>query len=202
MIYKNFIFDMGNVILDFSPDYLLSMHTQDIHVIKTLKQELFYTGLWQKMDNDEVSLEEMTSIVRGKVPQEMHQILDNFMKMWSLSLVTNLGMLELIERLKDSGYGIYLCSNAPSFFLDYKNHYPILDMFDGGVFSGEIGISKPQPEIFRYLLDKYNLNPKECFFVDDLSANIQGALNLGIDGYQYNGNLSLFENFLKNIGVI
>lgn len=202
MVYKNFIFDMGNVILDFSPDYLFSQHTSDVEVISVLKNELFYKGLWHKMDNGDMSLDEMYSIVIQNVPQSMHQILYDYLNSWSLNMRSKSDMIRILEILKLKGFGIYLCSNAPSFFKTYNEIYPVLNMFDGIIFSGDIGISKPDPRIFHHLLEKYNLQASECFFVDDLSSNIEAGMKAGIDGYQFNGNSKIFEEFLKNILVL
>lgn len=202
MKYKNLIFDMGNVILDFSPDYLLSKYTDDLEIIHTLKCELFYSGLWQKMDNGDVTLEEMYKTVSKKVPNYMHSILSTYLENWSFNLVINPTMEAFIKGIKEKGFGIYLCSNAPSFFTDLIEFYPILKIFDGIVFSGDIGFSKPNPEIYEYLLDTYELIAEECLFIDDLSSNIHGAYRVGIDGYQYNGNFQLFQDYLKNIKAI
>ncbi len=56
------------------------------------------------------------------------------------------------------------------------------DLFDAVVISGEVGMRKPEPEIFRYTLDLLGVESAEAVFVDDLPFNIQGAADVGIVG--------------------
>lgn len=184
MKYKNLIFDMGNVILDFSPDYLLSKYTDDLEIIQTLKCELFYSGLWQKMDNGDVTLEEMYKTVSKKVPNYMHSVLSTYLENWSFNLVINPTMEAFIKGIKEKGFGIYLCSNAPSFFTDLIEFYPVLKIFDGIVFSGDIGFSKPNPEIYEYLT-LYRIK-KACQFLSESSVRIsEVASKVGFRDQRY-----------------
>lgn len=50
-------------------------------------------------------------------------------------------------------------------------------------------MAKPDPEIYEYLFETYKLKPEECFFIDDLSANIETAKKLGMDGIVFTGNI-------------
>ena len=58
---------------------------------------------------------------------------------------------------------------------------PAIDCFDGILFSAEEKCVKPQKEIYLRLFEKFSLKPEECFFIDDLDLNIQGAKNCGMD---------------------
>ena len=52
------------------------------------------------------------------------------------------------------------------------------------------------------MLKTYDLKAEECFFIDDLAANIKGAYECGIDGYQYNGNAGLLREFMERVGIL
>ena len=56
------------------------------------------------------------------------------------------------------------------------------ELFDAVVISGEVGMRKPEPEIFRYTVDLLGVEPTEAVFVDDLPFNVQGAVDMGIVG--------------------
>ena len=58
-MYKNILFDMGNVIMDFSPDYILSMYTKDVKLINYLKYKIVYTRAWADADKGVLSEEEV-----------------------------------------------------------------------------------------------------------------------------------------------
>ena len=93
-------------------------------------------------------------------------------------------MEEVVRWLKSMGYGIYLCSNASVRLLTcYKEVIPAIDCFDGVLFSADVQCLKPQKEMYQHLFDRFRLKPEECFFIDDLSLNIEGARRCGMDGY-------------------
>ena len=93
-------------------------------------------------------------------------------------------MGDLIRDLKAKGYGIYLCSNASVRLLTcYKKVLPSIDCFDGILFSAEVLCMKPQKEMYGHFFDRFGLKPEECYFIDDLQNNIEGAKACGMDGY-------------------
>lgn len=92
--------------------------------------------------------------------------------------------IQFIKDCKNNGHSVYILSNwdKESFTL-MKDKYPdVFDLFDGIIISGEVGYNKPDPRIYQYLLETYNLDPRDCFFIDDQSINIQEACNLNING--------------------
>lgn len=95
------------------------------------------------------------------------------------------GVLELLTKLRQEGKGVYLLSNAQSLFTR-----PELDMlgltpyFDGSILSSEAGIKKPDPEFFRTILRRYDLNPAETVMVgNDDVCDCHGAAQAGLDSF-------------------
>lgn len=71
------------------------------------------------------------------------------------------------------------------------------------IISGHIGLLKPDPNIYKYFLNKYKLNPKECILIDDQIENIKGAEKVGISGIHLeNKNYQKLQNQLTNLNVI
>lgn len=202
MRYQNFIFDMGNVLMDFNPDYLLSVFVHDIDDIQMFKSKLFSSGLWARLDNGDCDFDDAYDEVSQQLPLSKHATLKRILNEWTSTKYPRKDMEEIVKRLKDKGYGIYLCSNVAPLFHTYKDHYEIFNYFDGFVLSGDLKLSKPDPKIYEYLLVTFKLDPKSCLFIDDINANILGANTVGIDGYHYNGNGKMFEMYLENIGVL
>ncbi|GAA1627226.1 HAD-IA family hydrolase [Kribbella alba] len=86
-------------------------------------------------------------------------------------------MSALIRRAKSHGIKTALLSNS------WGNTYPRETwdgMFDDIVISGEVGLRKPEPEIFRLAAGRVSLELAECVFVDDLELNVEGARALGM----------------------
>jgi putative hydrolase of the HAD superfamily len=86
-------------------------------------------------------------------------------------------MLDAVRRLRAAGYPTVLVSN--SWDLD---HYTaqIRELFDAVVISAEVGMHKPQPEIFALAAERAGVAPEECVFVDDLRENCAGAEAAGM----------------------
>ena len=107
----------------------------------------------------------------------------------------------VIKELKDQGYGIYLCSNASMRLLQcYKQVIPGIEYFDGVLFSAEVKCIKPQKEIYLHLFENFQLKPEECFFIDDLQRNIDGAKACGMEGYCHkDGNVESLKKVLRGL---
>ena len=87
-------------------------------------------------------------------------------------------MFELVERSKSGGYKTALLSNSWGMGL-----YPIdriRELFDVVVISGEVGLRKPDPAIFKLTVDKLGLEAASCVFVDDHPGHLKAALEAGM----------------------
>ena len=92
-------------------------------------------------------------------------------------------MYELIRDLRASGVRTALLSNSwgPA---GYPRHdFP--ELFDAVVISGEVGMRKPEPRIFRHAAAQLNLEPAHCVFVDDVEANVKAAVGCGMTGVHH-----------------
>lgn len=106
--------------------------------------------------------------------------------------------IAFIKRCKREGHRVYGLSNwdAQSYAL-LKEQYPeLFDLFDGIVVSAEVKANKPHANIYQILLDRYNLKPQNCWFIDDQQENIDGAKKLGINAVRHT---STFTKLIKNI---
>jgi 2-haloacid dehalogenase len=91
----------------------------------------------------------------------------------------------MFRATKQRGVKGYALSNWGNHFVEVIEEYPVFKEFDGRVVSYELGIVKPDPEIFRVLLDRFNLRAEECLFVDDSRANIDAAKQLGFHVHHF-----------------
>ena len=90
-------------------------------------------------------------------------------------------MLTLIRRIRESGLPVYLLSNIGHWTLKrLLEMYDFWDMFDRRIFSCEIGMVKPEVEIYQYMLDTLQANAGETVFIDDLAVNTAAAAKMGI----------------------
>ena len=132
-------------------------------------------GLISRFDGNHRMLEKARAAGRAF---EVQGVLDD----WLHILRPRHRMEELVRRLKSHGYCVYYLSNIPQDVLDLLRDRGVLDGFDGGVASCEVHINKPDPKIYKALLDKYSLKAEECVFIDDRLENVQAACRkLGAD---------------------
>ena len=91
----------------------------------------------------------------------------------------------LVGDLKRVGYKLYVLSNMSREFIDFLRKMPVYRCFDGEVISCEEQVVKPEPEIYRRLLDRYSLDPAETLFIDDRPVNLEAARTFGISTFLF-----------------
>lgn len=106
--------------------------------------------------------------------------------------------IAFIKLCKKEGHKIYGLSNwdTASFKLLRQKHADAFDLFDGIIISADVKANKPHTTIYQILLDRYQLEAKQCWFIDDQRVNIDAARTVGINAIQHT---STFKNLIKNI---
>ena len=93
---------------------------------------------------------------------------------------------EYIKTLKKQGYKLYLLTNITEDSYNYINDLiNINSIFDGGIYSYQEHIIKPDKRIYNLLIDKYSLKKSETIFFDDKEKNVISAINQGISSYVF-----------------
>ena len=179
---RNIIFDFGSVLVDWNPERLYGPYFND-----DAKMRYFLTEIcphaWNAQADAGRSTAEITEervAVHPEWEKEIRMYFGQWIKMMGEQIP---GMQELVEELKNRGYRLYGLTNwsAETFPL-VKDNYPVFRLLDGIVVSGEEKIAKPDPGIFRILLQRYGLKPEECLFIDDNPGNVSTGESLGIRG--------------------
>ena len=91
-------------------------------------------------------------------------------------------MFDVVRRARGHGLRTALLSN--SWGMDYPRE-EWDDLFDAIVISGEVGMRKPEPAIYRYAADQLGVEASQCVFVDDLGTNVKGAVRVGMAGVKF-----------------
>jgi putative hydrolase of the HAD superfamily len=111
--------------------------------------------------------------------------------------------LEVLFDLQRGGTRMALLSNAAPEFSSYYRHGMLGDLFEQVFTSSELGVLKPEPAIFRALLDGLGVAPEQVVFIDNLESNVRGAQALGITAHHYTGaaELRAYLERLSEAGV-
>ena len=96
---------------------------------------------------------------------------------------------------------MYLLSNATPRFFDRYLDIPALTLMDGYFISALYKLLKPQREIYEAFCNKFSLKAEECFFIDDMPQNIQGAKDYGMSGFVFKKDIQALEKALNDEGV-
>ena len=190
---KNVIFDIGNVLMKFNRDYLLGNFYSG-RDFEMLKEKIFFD--WERMDEGVLTPEEHLRKVLSALPEKYHDVAKGVLTQWENYVLFNLATENLIRELKTKGYKLYILSNMTEHFIEREHKFPVLELFDGKVYSAPIRRIKPDPAIYKYLIDKFSLVPSECVYTDDLQINLDAAEKFGIKTFLFRDNLMLLKKFI------
>ena len=186
---RNVIFDIGRVMIEFNwEEFLCKLF--DPETAKTVSDAMWGTPAWNELDRNVLPMEEVEALFIANAPDCAEQIREAIRRMgecpemmpyavsWSEELrAKNLRVFFL------SNYSEYLMLERPD-VLEFTKH------MDGGIYSWQVRLTKPDPEIYRCLLERYDLKAEECIFIDDSPKNIAAANALGLHAF-------LFESYEK-----
>ena len=196
------VFDMGGVLIRFEhPVLIREAGITDPEGIKLLTEEVLNSVEWVRTDRGTLTREEALENMKKRLPERLHEPASFLVNRWHENLHPMEGMAELIREIKALGYPIYLLSNAGTNQKDYWPKIPGSECFDGRVVSAEVGLLKPQPEIYQLLYRKYRLLPERCFFIDDYASNLEGALLTDMPGFIFRGDVTKLRAALIEAGV-
>lgn len=187
---KNIVFDIGDVLVKFMPEASVRYIGVDETEVNDVLAATVGSRWWAELDRGVMDEEE----VIGKMIEESPKYKDAIRKFFDDGkelLVEAFDYSEKwIDDMKSRGYRVYLLSNYPRsyFLLHSETRMKFVKNVDGRVVSAFVKSVKPEHEIYKILLDTYNLNPDECVFIDDREDNVEGAVKAGMHGI-------VFKNF-------
>ena len=179
------VFDVGNVLLRWDPRHLYRKLFDD-----EARMEWFLstvcTGAWNIEQDRGRDWDEAVALLVRDYP--VHETpIRAFHERWHETVS---GPIEenvaLLERLQGAGVPTYCITNfsGPK-FVEARQRFPFLGSFDGVIVSGDERLLKPDPEIYRRLLTRYGLEARDCIFIDDSKANVDGARAVGMHAIHF-----------------
>lgn len=196
------VFDMGGVMLVWSPETFMSREGLEGEDRKIINEEIFRSVEWVQMDRGILAPEAACETILSRLPDHLRSVGKKLILRWAYPLIPIKGMEETVAELKQCGYGIYLLSNASVLQHEYWPTLPASRLFDGVFLSCDYQLMKPMPEIYRTFTDHYQLDPSECLFVDDTVGNVEAAIYCGWDGIVFNGDAVSFRAKLAEKGIL
>ena len=198
---KNIVFDFGGVLIDWNPMHLYNNYFGDEAKARWFIDNICTMEWNVQMDAGKPFSEGIAELT--KQHPEWADAIAAYRLRWNEMIGGPIpGMLEFVRELKTAGYHVFGLSNwnweTLSTIID---DYPVIKELEGMVISGLEYVIKPQPEIYRLLLNRYHLKADECLFIDDNIINVQGAEAIGIHGLQFT-DVEQLKNDLQKMGII
>ncbi len=190
------VFDLGGVLIDWNPRYLYRKLLPSEAEVEWFLSEIC-TPEWNEAQDAGRPWSEAVAELSARFPARA-SLIAAYDERWPEMLGGEIaGSVEILRSLRDGGTRLYALTNwsAEKFELTYPR-FEWLSWFEGIVVSGREGLLKPDPRIFRLLIDRYGLDPAHTVYIDDVERNVAVAAELGmiavhfVDSHQLSADLT------------
>lgn len=197
-MYRNVIFDLGGVVVEFNPRDFLMDHFLNKTAENITYDLTFGSKEWEELDRGTLSRSAANDSMLENAARcgrtfEVRTVIEE----WETILKPKRRTIEVMRALKKADYRLYYLSNIAVDTLADLKEREFFSLFDGGVASCDVHINKPDPRIYTTLMQKYRLAYDESVFIDDNKQNAQAAYNLGITGILYKNH----KSFTRALGL-
>lgn len=179
---KNIILDIGDVLAKSNYHEFFLNKGYDEKTVDRLEKATFFSPVWKELDRGVWGFPQISDGFVKNDP-ELESQLRTFFNDMSGFIKAFPYAVDWVCSLKESGLKVFCLSNISGKICDdCAEELEFLKYVDGKILSYEERLIKPDPEIFKRLLDRYGLSADECIFVDDIEQNVIAAKELGIHG--------------------
>lgn len=181
---KTYLFDIGNVLLAFDFTPALSSLMGANPKPDALKQII------DRKDEFEAGRIDITPYIKwASELLDFRGSEEEFKQAWRNIFTPITPTWELAKKLKNDGHRLILYSNTNAIHAPHcLASYEVFELFDHAVFSHEIGAIKPHTDFFLRSFEKFNIDPAETFYIDDMPENIEAGRTHGLDSHLYSAN--------------
>lgn len=179
------IFDLGGVLLEWNPRHLYRKLFADEAAMEAFLADVCTTGWNERQDAGRPFAEGVAELMPRHA--DKRELIEAFGARFDEMIPGAIdGSVAILAELKARGVPVYGISNwSAETFPPQRERFPFLGWLDGLVISGEEGVIKPDPRIFRILLERYGIAPASAVFVDDVAKNAAAAAALGLHGVHF-----------------
>lgn len=196
------VFDLGGVLIDWDPRHLY----RKLFVGEEAAMEHFLATIctheWNRGQDAGRSFAEGCHLLKTHHPEKA-ELIDAYAARFSEMIAGPIaGSVEILGELKASGTALYGLTNfsAETYPVAFER-FQFLRWFRGIVVSGEVGVIKPDPRIFKLLIDRFAIDPEDTVYIDDVEANVIAARPFGIHAIHFTTPAALREE-LVGLGLL
>jgi 2-haloacid dehalogenase len=188
------VFDLGGVLIDWNPRYLYRrLFDGDEAAMEAFLAEVT-TPDWNLAQDAGRPWDEAVELLIREHPQHA-ALIAAYRDRWVETLGDAIEpTVDVLAELRATRVRLFALSNwSAETFPVARPRFPFLEWFEGIVISGEVGITKPDPGVYRHLIDRYRLDPATTVFIDDNEANVRAARELGMIAIRFDSAVALRE---------
>lgn len=177
---ENIIFDVGQVLVKYDWETFLKGFGFPQEKYERIADATFRGPVWNERDRGALEEEEYIRQMIELAPEYADDIREVMRR--TPETISAMDYTQTwVKYLKNQGYHLYILSNYSNYMMEHNRpQMGFLKYMDGVIFSCQVGAIKPEPEIYRTLLERFHLKPGKCVFLDDRDENCEGARKLGI----------------------
>jgi HAD superfamily hydrolase (TIGR01509 family) len=182
---KNVVFDAGGVLLEWNPPRVIAELYPDPAVQSRIREGIFDHPDWHEFDRGSITEASAPAHFAARSGLSQDDV-RRLIRVTAESLTPIAGTIRLLEDLAKGGVHLFLLSNMPesTYEILIKRH-AFFSHFKQLVISGKILLLKPEPAIYKHLVETTGIVPSESVFVDDLLRNVVAARESGLHAIQF-----------------
>lgn len=180
---KNIVFDLGRVVFAQDPRKSSDEFKQFFSYVSQTPMPQFWTDYDLGISSFEKVADDLAAYRNVDVEFAREMILLAIQKQETIAPTAR-----LIKELKAAGYKLYVLSNMSREFIDFLRKQEVYANFDGEVISCEEGVTKPMPQIYDLLLERFELDATHTLFIDDRKENVEAAAEKRIATFHFDRN--------------
>ena len=176
---RHIVFDIGNVLIAWDCELAYLEQIPDASERRWFLENVC-TGEWNVEQDRGRDWREAEDLLIAEYPEHADNI-RTFRANWNQMVSGEVpGSVEIFKALIARGHDVTMLTNfASDTFAIAQARFDFLSSSRGVTVSADIGMIKPDAEIFNHHIARFNLSPAHCLFIDDSAKNVQGAINAG-----------------------
>jgi putative hydrolase of the HAD superfamily len=206
----NIVFDFGAVLFAWRPLELVAAAFPELagtpQSAEDFAQSVFSHPDWMDFDRGRIGRQRVAELTAQRLGLDLPRVITlvDSVEEKLIPLPETLTVLRELHALRQEASkavnGLYYLSNmSEPFSRMLEQRYDFLDWFDGGIFSGDVQLIKPEPAIYELLQTRFALDPASVVFIDDMPYNVDAARALGWHAIHFTSATQLCAELAQHI---
>ena len=191
---KTILFDLGGVLFTNGTKKFISDISTRYNLPRDLVKDVMDGNIGSQYRESKISRDEFWKLVLEKL--NIHENIDTLEGEWINGYELIDGTKDIIFDLKKKYKVYYLSDNVKERVEAINKKYHFMEWFDGGVYSHEVGVRKPDPKIYEFVLEKANTKPEDAVFIDYKSSALEPAQKMGVQTVLFTSSQDLREKLV------